>query len=104
MMEADDGINRLEATWEAQRQILLDDNNRIREELQIAARSRDELLMKVAMMGGDAIHATSNNGDGISISSSLMSPPVSGGFTKQDLLLERSAYEAEVSAYQYDRF
>ena len=84
MLEADEGLSRREAAWEAQRQILVDDNQRVREELQTLSRERDELRMKVAATAGDA-------------------PPLSGGISAsttgevQDLLLERNAYEAEVS-------
>ena len=82
MLEADEGLSRREAAWEAQRQILVDDNERVREELRTVARERDELRMRVAATTGKA--------------------PVSVGVPTgdvQDLLLERNAYEAEVSRY-----
>jgi len=77
MLENDEGSSRREAAWEAQRQILVDDNERVRESLQTVMRERDELSMKLAAVGPG-------------------SAPPSGGDV-QDLLLERNAYEAEVS-------
>jgi homeobox protein cut-like len=82
LLEADEGLSRREAAWEAQRQILVDDNERLRESLRLVTRERDEQALKI-----QALSSHSNK---------EMAPP-SGGFTKQDLVLERNAYEAEVS-------
>lgn len=80
LLEADEGVSRREAAWEAQRQILIGDTERLREELQIAARERDELRLKVGALQGEGKNPRS---------------PTAGA-SVEDLMLERSAYEAEV--------
>ena len=85
MLEADEGLLRREAAWEAQRKILSDDNERVREAHQTVLRERDELKLKVAAMG-----APPRSG-GISLAASEEDAAV------KDLMLERSAYDAEVS-------
>lgn len=85
MLEADEGLSQREAAWEAQRQILVDDAERLRESLQAATRERDELLLRVAALQGSQ--------------SGGKTPPPSGGVSVKDLMLERKAYEAEVSAF-----
>jgi homeobox protein cut-like len=81
-LEADEGVSQREAAWEAQKRILVDDAERVREALQQATRERDELRLKVA-----ATHTTSEN----------TASPLSGHAHIKDVLLERNAYEAEVS-------
>jgi homeobox protein cut-like len=97
VLDQDEGLSRREAAWEAQRKILLDDNNRIREAFQTVSRERDELKMKLSawhdetpVSGGDTTTPRSM---------SQRTPPSSsagGGPSVQDLMLERNAYEAEV--------
>jgi homeobox protein cut-like len=82
LFEADEGAGEREAVWEAQRRILLDDGERLRETLHEASRERDELRLRVAAVEGD---------------SSRKAAPSSGGIAMTDLLNERTAYEAEVS-------
>ena len=84
LLEANEGAGEREAAWEAQRKILVDDAERLRESLHQATRERDELRLKVA--------ATEGGGTGRSASA-----PQSGGIAMADLLQERSAYEAELS-------
>jgi homeobox protein cut-like len=81
MLEANEGADEREAAWEAQRRILVDDGERLRETLHQATRERDELRLRVAALeGGNPRSATA-----------------SGGIGMADLLQERNAYEAELS-------
>lgn len=80
LLDADEGVSQREAAWEAQRQIFTDDLERLREIIQITTREKDELQLKVAALQG-------KNGGAI----------LPGGTPVDDLILERDAYEAEVS-------
>ena len=82
LLEADEGAGEREAAWEAQRRILVDDAERLRENLHESTRERDELRLKIAAIQG----GTGNK-----------SAPPSGAVAASDILLERKAYEAEVS-------
>ena len=82
LLEADEGAGEREAAWEAQRRILVDDAERLRETLHESNRERDELRLKVA--------ATQGGTGG-------KSAPTSGALAVADIILERKAYEAEVS-------
>ena len=82
LFEADEGAGEREAVFEAQRRILVDDGERLRETLHEASRERDELRLRVAAVEGNP--------------NSKAAPP-SGGIAMADLLNERKAYEAEVS-------
>eukprot|EP00546_Thalassionema_frauenfeldii_P001088 CAMPEP_0178936370 /NCGR_PEP_ID=MMETSP0786-20121207/25141_1 /TAXON_ID=186022 /ORGANISM="Thalassionema frauenfeldii, Strain CCMP 1798" /LENGTH=757 /DNA_ID=CAMNT_0020614777 /DNA_START=1 /DNA_END=2275 /DNA_ORIENTATION=- len=81
LLEADEGAGEREAAWEAQRRILVDDAERLRESLHETSRDRDELRLRVAALEGDEKSA----------------PPSSGGVAVAEVMLERKAYEAEVS-------
>lgn len=82
LLEADEGAGEREAAWEAQRRILVDDAERLRETLHESTRERDELRLKIAaIQGGTGGKAA----------------PASGGMAMSDMILERKAYEAEVS-------
>jgi homeobox protein cut-like len=83
LLEESEGAGEREAAWEAQRRILLDDAERVRETLHGATRERDELRLKVAALEGSAPRS--------------QPAPTSGGIQFADLLSERKAYEAEVS-------
>jgi len=76
-------LSTVEAAWEAQRSILVQDSERLRETLHTVTRERDELSLQLAAAGTKKT------------SSSLSSAPPSGGL--MDVLAERQAYEAEVS-------
>lgn len=82
LLEADEGAGEREAAWEAQRRILVDDAERLRETLHESTRERDELRLKIAAIQG---------GSGGKVA------PASGGMAMSDMILERKAYEAEVS-------
>jgi len=84
ILQAEEGADQREAAWEAQRRILIDDSERLREALHHATTERDELKMKVAAI------------DTPSSSMSMSPPPSSSGFSAADILAERRAYEAEV--------
>jgi len=83
LLDADEGAGEREAAWEAQRRILVDDSERLRESLHETARERDELRLRAA--------ATSNH------NMPVMVAPSSGGMAMSDMISERNAYEAEVS-------
>jgi len=88
MLEADQGQNEREAVWEAQRQILVDDSDRLREVLHEVTRERDSLKMRVeAMTGKEEENGGSGNGSGSN---------GGGDVSMVDMIAERKAYEAEV--------
>lgn len=84
LLEADEGLSEREAAWEAQREILVHDANRLREELYTVKRERDDLKMKHS-----ALSDTSSNGEGMNEGDLSMGA--------SDFIAERKAYEAEVS-------
>ena len=89
-LDADQGIGEREAAWEAQRRILVDDSERLRQSLHQVTRERDELGHKLAAVTGKsgAVGKT---------------PPPSGGVSMADFMLERKAYEAEVGNHIISR-
>jgi homeobox protein cut-like len=94
LLKAEDGLGEREAAWEAQRQILIQDAERLRDELSEVGRERDNLRLKIEATGKAP---TSENigyvsGDGV--------PPSSGaavGANLAEYMFERNAYEAEIS-------
>lgn len=88
LLEADQGQSEREAVWEAQRQILVDDSDRLREVLHEVTRERDTLKMRVEAISGkeDEDDVVGGSGNGDSVESSMV-----------DVVAERKAYEAEVS-------
>jgi homeobox protein cut-like len=97
LLQADEGAGQREAAWEAQRRILVDDAERLREQLQLVTSERDELSMRVAAATSSSAASASKSKPG---TQSLTPPPSSGtapgGVSLADLVLERRAYEAEV--------
>ena len=85
MLDADEGAGEREAAWEAQRRILVDDSERLRQSLHQVTRERDELGLKLAATSGKSLGAKT--------------PPPSGGISMSDFVLERKAYEAEVCVH-----
>ena len=89
LLEADEGLREQEAAWNAQRQILIDDAERLRERLYQITRERDDSVMKLSAFmvdnSDDAPRFSSNSSgvDGLSMSTT-------------EMLLEKKAYEAEV--------
>ncbi|KAL7446020.1 hypothetical protein ACHAXH_009834 [Discostella pseudostelligera] len=93
LLKAEDGLGEREAAWEAQRQILVQDAERLREELSEMGRERDTWRLKIEAMGKSPISGSSGYvvGDG--------APPSSGavlGSKLAEYLSERKAYEAEI--------
>jgi homeobox protein cut-like len=86
LLEADEGMNEREAAWEAQRQILVDDADRLREQLHEMKRERDDLKIKVEAMREDA-GVDKNKMLDVDLSTAQI----------KDVLAEREAYEAEVN-------
>ncbi len=95
LLAAEDGLGEHEAAWEAQKQILVGDAERLREELAECARERDEVRLRMEAVlerdseGGDGsgkgLASSIGSGDGIT------SPPSSGGAR-----MYSEAYEAEI--------
>jgi homeobox protein cut-like len=86
LLEADEGMNEREAAWEAQRQILVDDADRLREQVHEMKRERDDLKIKVEAMREDA-GVDKNKMLDVDLSTAQI----------KDVLAEREAYEAEVN-------
>ncbi len=85
LLEAEDGLGEREAAWEAQRQILVGDAERLREELAEVGRERDALRLK-----HEALVKSAEDGQGAEA-------PSSAGVKMAEYMSERKAYEAEVS-------
>ncbi len=105
LLEADQGQNEREAVWEAQRQILVDDSDRLRELLHEVTRERDSLKMRAEALnrsddddhhdgimgsGGVGVDGGSHSIGGVHNSNG------NGSNSMMDLVAERKAYEAEV--------
>jgi len=90
LLQADEGLSEREAAWEAQRQILFDDADRLRESIFEIKRERDELNLQVSALMGD-------NGDVERKSRNLMGGEDLSSMSQAELALERKAYEAEVN-------
>jgi homeobox protein cut-like len=84
LLQADEGAGEREAAWEAQRRILVDDAERLRVTLHEATRERDSLRLRVAATGGGSDRTGPT-------------PPPSASVSMADMILERKAYEAEVT-------
>jgi len=95
LLEADEGAGEREAAWEAQRQILVDDAERLREMLHDATRERDEFRLRVAAL--DDADETKTTVDSLSPTApgALSSSPVG----MAEMMAERKAFEAEVRMY-----
>ncbi len=94
LLKAEDGLGEREAAWEAQRQILVQDAERLREELSEVGRERDNWRLKIEAMGKSPISGSSSYVVGDS------APPSSGavlGSKLAEYLSERKAYEAEIA-------
>jgi myosin heavy subunit len=93
LLIADDRVSNQEAVWEVQKNILMDDNVRVREALQTITRERDELLQELDVFKSSRDTAKRTPPVSIGVSTGGSSGAV---VSFQDLLLERNAYEAEV--------
>jgi len=112
LLEADEGASEREAAWEAQRRILVDDADRLREMLQVITKERDELNLRVQLsknsnendaqnLNLSASSTTSNNNNGNDsknlISLSEQDHHDLSNIGMAEIALERKAYQAEVS-------
>jgi len=81
-LDASEGEGEREAAWEAQRQILVDDSESLRQLLHDVQRERDDLRLKLDIsVGGD-----NDNVD-----------PIEAAGNSIEFMAEKKAYEAEVS-------
>ena len=87
LFEADEGASAREAAWEAQRQILVDDAERLRELLHDATRERDGLRLRVEATAGSSGDKQAAPSSGNAASSMSVS----------EVVAEREAFEAEVN-------
>ena len=88
LLRAEDGLGEREAAWEAQRQILVQDSDRLREELSDVLRERDALRLKM-----EALDSNASGGGGVVGGAQ---PPSSGGVKLAEYMTERKAYDAEI--------
>lgn len=96
LLKAEDGLGEREAAWEAQRQILVQDAERLREELGMVGRDRDALRLKLEALDSSAAVAGGGASSGAA-DGSLSAPPSSGAAGKlAEYMTERKAYEAEI--------
>jgi homeobox protein cut-like len=72
-----EGLSRREAAWEVQRQIIVDDHQRVQEQLQTALRENEHLRSRAS-------------------AAPISSNAPASGVGMQDLVNERNAYQAEV--------
>ncbi|KAL3788778.1 hypothetical protein ACHAWO_008588 [Cyclotella atomus] len=87
LLKAEDGQGEREAAWEAQRQILIGDSERLREEMADIIRERDDLRLKMGALENKSDGTT----DGIE-----SAPPSGTGVKLSEFMSERRAYEAEM--------
>ncbi|EJK60437.1 hypothetical protein THAOC_19215, partial [Thalassiosira oceanica] len=83
LLKAEDGQGEREAAWEAQRQILVADSERLREELSELSADRDRMRLRL-----EALTSSSPSSGGVDLP-----PPSSGGVPGKQQL---AAYEAEI--------
>ncbi len=96
LLEADQGQHEREAVWEAQRQILVDDADRLRELLDEASRERDSLKMRVEALSGTVDGDEGENASGGGVGSVGAGGVEENDSSMVDIVAERKAYEAEV--------
>ena len=94
LLAAEDGLGEREAAWEAQRQILVGDADRLREELAECTRERDEVRLRMSVLLREEEGGNNNSGVG-----GIAAPPSSDGakVLLAEYMSERNAYEAEIA-------
>lgn len=98
LLKAEDGLGEREAAWEAQRQILVQDSERLREELSDVCRDRDVYRLKMEASAPKSPNSSSSSG-GVGGGDGIISPPVSSGVPTvkmTEYMTERMAFEAEI--------
>ena len=88
LLEADEGANKREVVWEAQRQIILKDADRLREALHEVTREKNELTLQVETLKDN------NNGEKTSTTAGSDEVVLSD---MVDFQIERKAYENEIN-------
>jgi len=88
LLEADDCAGEQEAAWAAQRRIIIDDAERLRESLYVVTKERDDARIQVSALQNNTTASNTS-----AIPSGFMNPA--------DFLAERKAYEAEVNELSY---
>ena len=85
LLKAEDGLGEREAAWEAQRQILVQDAERLREELSDVCRERDvyRLKMEASVPKSSSSPNSSSSSGGVGGGDGIISPPVSSGVPKK---------------------
>ena len=94
LLKAEDGLGEREAAWGAQRQILVQDAERLREELSDVGRERDACRLQLEALGSKA--PSSGNMLGGVDGDMLASAPSSSGVKFAEYMTERKAFEAEI--------
>ena len=116
LLRAEDGLGEREAAWEAQRNILVMDAERLREELGAAGRERDAWRLRAEASspgggdgsgglgngdedfpggdGGGGVGGGGGDGSGGYVGASS---PTSAGARLAEYMSERKAYEAEIA-------
>lgn len=98
LLRAEDGLGEREAAWEAQRQILVQDAERLREELGVVGRERDAWRLRAEASSP----ASPSSGGGGMNDDDFHSGDGGGGYlgvpqaTTAGAMSERKAYEAEI--------
>lgn len=87
LLEADEGANKREVVWEAQRQIILKDADRLREALHEVTREKNELTLQVETLKDKNF---SGKGETSTGDETVLSDMV-------DFQIERKAYENEIN-------
>ena len=116
LLRAEDGLGEREAAWEAQRNILVQDAERLREELGTVGRERDAWRLRAEASspggglgggncdedfpggdGGGGVGGGGGGGGGYVGASS----PTSAGARLAEYMSERKAYEAEIAELSF---
>lgn len=99
-LKSSEGLGKREAGWDAQRQILVDDSERLREALFEVTRERDNLRLKVGVLSGSSGDDSNNldkdhNVEGsFDVGDAVGSPMI---MNDNYSIAERKAYEAEIN-------
>jgi len=98
LLRAEDGVGEREAAWEAQRHILIQDAERLREELGVVERERDNWRLRMeALSGVGTSSAAAPTSGGLNDFGVVSGGGGGGGGYTADYTSERKAYEAEIT-------
>jgi homeobox protein cut-like len=96
LLRAEDGAGEREAAWEAQKQILIQDAERLREELGVVGRERDNWRLRMEAVSGVSTSSSAAPTSGGLNDFGIISSGGAGGYPA-DYTSERKAYEAEIT-------